>query len=116
MSSILNRSEGRHCAPGPDARRRGITEGFFEPFPLVLLLVVYARSTRRCVRNSGDVRFGTPWRRTEVTDDQAKTEQHDEWAIARRYMSLDSLAQTRIRLIEPDQLEEVTPALETATG
>lgn len=43
-------------------------------------------------------------------------EQHDEWAIARRYMSLDSLAQARIRLIEPDQLEEVTPALETATG
>ncbi len=43
-------------------------------------------------------------------------EQHDEWAITRRYMSLDSLAQTRIRLIEPDQLEEVTPALETATG
>ena len=43
-------------------------------------------------------------------------EQHDEWAIARRYMSLDSLAQARIRLIEPDQLEEVTPALDTATG
>ena len=43
-------------------------------------------------------------------------EQHDEWAITRRYMSLDSLAQTRIRLIEPNQLEEVTPALETATG
>ena len=43
-------------------------------------------------------------------------EQHDEWAIARRYMSLDSLAQARIRLIEPDQLEEVTPALETATS
>lgn len=43
-------------------------------------------------------------------------EQHDEWAIARRYMSLDSLTQARIRLIEPDQPEEVTPALQTATG
>ena len=43
-------------------------------------------------------------------------EQHDEWAIARRYMSLDSLTQTRIRLIEPDHIEEVTPALQTATG
>jgi transposase-like protein len=43
-------------------------------------------------------------------------EQHDEWAITRRYMSLDSLAQARIRLIEPDPLEEVTPALQTATG
>jgi len=45
-------------------------------------------------------------------------EQHDEWAIARRYMSLDSLAQARIRLIDtdPDELaQEVTPALETAT-
>lgn len=43
-------------------------------------------------------------------------EQHHEWAIPRRYMSLQSLAQARIRLIEPDQLEEVTPALELAIG
>ena len=42
-------------------------------------------------------------------------EQHDEWAIARRYMSLESLSQARIRALEPaDQTQEVA-ALE-ATG
>ncbi len=42
--------------------------------------------------------------------------QHGEWAIARSYMSLDGLTQARIRLIEPDHLEDVTPTLESATG
>lgn len=42
-------------------------------------------------------------------------EQHDEWAIARRYMSLESLTQARIRALDPtDQTQEVA-ALE-ATG
>lgn len=39
-------------------------------------------------------------------------EQHDEWAIARRYMSLHSLNQARIRLLEPEPpqpTEEVAP-------
>ncbi len=43
-------------------------------------------------------------------------EANDEWSIARRYMSLDSLAQARIRALEtPDPDPEEVAALE-ATG
>jgi len=42
-------------------------------------------------------------------------EQHDEWAIARRYMSLESLTQARIRALEPADKAQEVAALE-ATG
>ncbi len=41
-------------------------------------------------------------------------EQHDEWAVARRYMSAGSLARARLRVIAGTGGEEVPPELEAA--
>ena len=42
-------------------------------------------------------------------------EQHDEWAVARRYMSQQSLAKARMAVIDGDvDVEEVRPELVAA--
>ncbi len=43
------------------------------------------------------------------------SEQHDEWAVARRYMGVESLAKARLMVMEGEALEEVMPALVAAS-
>jgi transposase-like protein len=42
-------------------------------------------------------------------------EQHDEWAVVRRYMSPESLAKARLEVIEGEALEEVRGELVAAS-
>jgi transposase-like protein len=42
-------------------------------------------------------------------------EQHDEWAVVRRYMSSESLAKARLEVIEGDVTEEVKGELVAAS-
>ena len=41
-------------------------------------------------------------------------EQNDEWAVARRYMSSESLTKARLRVIDGDPEEVIPPALDQA--
>jgi hypothetical protein len=42
-------------------------------------------------------------------------EQHDEWSVARRYMSSESLAKAALEVIEGDVTEELRGELATAS-
>ena len=42
-------------------------------------------------------------------------EQHDEWAVVRRYMSSESLAKARLEVIDGEAVEEVKGELVVAS-
>lgn len=80
------------------------------------------RTRSKSPSSSGSVRSNDPQgrlnkeirRRTDVVG-MVLCEQHNEWAVVRRYMSADSLAKARLEVIEAEPIVEVRGELVAAS-